>query len=180
MWCAPHESTVLTVMMSLPLRFSKLAGTLIDGGSNVCITGDLHTLLDVTDITPIDISVTLDGVPSSLDNKITKRGLLPITLSDGTTYYQTCFYCASMVETIISPAAVLASSDVFYYWNQEGCKDPLVPGLIKFTSHDGLLSMHFDLHQRDGLYYCSTDVFTVDLDPVRVHCRGLWPLRHMM
>ena len=75
-----------------------------------------------------------------------------------------------MVETIISPAAVLASSNVFYYWNQEGCKDSSVLGRIKFTSRDGLLSMHFDLHQRDGLYYCLTDVFTVDPDPVQVHC----------
>ena len=156
------------------LRLTDTAGTLIDGGSNVCVTGDLHTLLDVTDITPVSISVALDGVPSSVDDKITKRGLLPITLSDGTTYYQTCFYCANMVETIISPAAVLASSDVFYYWTQEGCKDPLIPGRLKFTSHDVLLSMHFDLHQRDGLYYCSTDVFTVDPDPVRVQCR--WTL----
>ena len=153
------------------LQLTDTAGTLIDGGSNVCVTGNLHTLLDVTDITPVSISVALDGVPSSVDDKITKRGLLPITLSDGTTYYQTCFYCANMVETIISPAAVLASSDVFYYWTQEGCKDPLVPGRLKFTSHDGLLSMHFDLHQRDGLYYCSTNVFTVDPDPVRVQCR---------
>jgi len=68
------------------LRVSDMASTLIDGGSNVCITGDLNTLLDVTDITPIDISVALDGVPSSVDDKITKRGLLPLTLSDGTTY----------------------------------------------------------------------------------------------
>jgi hypothetical protein len=152
------------------LRVSDTAGTLIDGGSNVCVTGDLNTLLDVTNITPIDISVELDGVPSSVDDKITKRGLLPLTLSDGTTYYQTCFYCANMVETIISPAAVLASSNVFYYWYQEGCKDPSVPGRIRFTSRNGLLSMHFDLQQRDGLYYCSTDVYTVDHDPVRVAC----------
>jgi hypothetical protein len=31
--------------------------------------------------------------------------------------------------------------------------------------------MHFDLQQRDGLYYCSTDVYTVDHDPVRVACQ---------
>jgi hypothetical protein len=153
------------------LRVSDTVGNLIDGGSNVCVTGNLHNLLDVTDITPIDISVALDGVPSSVDDKITKRGLLPLTLSDGTTYFQTCFYCANMVETIISPAAVLASSNVFYFWNQEGCKDPSVPGRIRFTSRDGLLSMHFDLQQRDGLYYCSTDVYTVDHDPVRVACQ---------
>jgi hypothetical protein len=122
------------------LRVADSSGNLIDGGSNVCVTGDLHALLDVKDIPPIEISVALDGVPSSVDDNITKRGLLPLTLSDGTIYYQTCFYCANMVETIISPAAVLASSDVFYYWNQEGCKDPAVPGRIRFTSRDGLLN----------------------------------------
>jgi len=45
------------------LRVTDTAGTLIDGGSNVCVTGNLHTLLDVTDITPIAISVALDGGP---------------------------------------------------------------------------------------------------------------------
>ena len=123
---------------------SNLLGHLIDGGSNVCVTGDLHILLDATNITPISISVALDGVPSSVDDKITKRELLPLNLSDGTTYFQPCFYCANMVETIISLAAVLASSDVFYYWNQEGCKDPSVPGCLEFTSRDG----HFSMQQQ--------------------------------
>ncbi len=67
-------------------------GNLIDGVSNVCIMGDLHILLDVDDIMPIAILVALDGKSSLLDNMITKRGLLPLTLSDGTIYYQTCFY----------------------------------------------------------------------------------------
>jgi hypothetical protein len=153
------------------LRVSDKSGHLINGGSNICITGDLHTLLDVTDITPMDISVALDGAPSTADARITKHGLLPLTLSDNTTYFQTCFYCANTVETIISPAAIPASSDVFYYWHQEGCKDPSVPGRIQFTSRDGLASMHFNLEQHEGLYYCSTDIFTVDHDPVRVLCR---------
>jgi hypothetical protein len=109
---------------------SSTNGNLINGGSNICITGDLHILLDVDDITPIDILVALNGKSSSLDDMITKRGLLPLSLSDGTMYYQSCFYCANMVETIISPAAVLASSDIFHYWSQEGCKDPSVPGRI--------------------------------------------------
>ncbi len=51
----------------------------------------------------IDISVALDGTSTSLDDRITKRGLLPLTLSDGSIYYQTCFYCANMVETIYHP-----------------------------------------------------------------------------
>jgi hypothetical protein len=86
---------------------------MVDGGYNVCVTGDLGTFLDVINIDPIIISVALDGAPSSTDDCITKHGLLPLTLSDGSSYYQTCFYCANLVETIISPATVLASSDVF-------------------------------------------------------------------
>ncbi len=72
------------------LHVAKSNGNLIDGGSNFCVTGDLRTILNVTDITPIDISVALDGTPTLLDDKITKRGLLPLTLSDGTIYCQTC------------------------------------------------------------------------------------------
>jgi hypothetical protein len=154
------------------LLVAESNGNLIDGGSNVCVMGNRTILLDVTNITPIDISVALDRTPTLLDDKITKRGLLPLTLSDGMIYYQTCFFCANMVETIISPAVILASSNVFYYWNQEGCKDPNVPGQIQFTSKDGLLSMFFDLEYQDGLYYCSMDVFAVDQDnPVQVNCR---------
>ena len=54
------------------LHVSDAVGNLIDGGSNVCVTGDLNNLLDVTDITPIDILVALDGAPSSIDDEITK------------------------------------------------------------------------------------------------------------
>jgi hypothetical protein len=93
---------------------------MIDSGSNVCVMGDLGSLLDVINIKPITISVALEGTLESYNNCITKRGLLPLSLSNGMTYYQACFYCANMVETIISPAAILTSSDVFYRWTQEG------------------------------------------------------------
>jgi hypothetical protein len=134
------------------------------------VTGNLGSLLDVVDIKPITILVTLEGAPESYDDCITKHGLLPLSLSDSTTYYQARFYCANMVETIISLAAVLASSDIFYSWTLEGFKDPTLPGSLRFTSHDGLLSMYFPLQCRDGLYYCATDVYTFDRDPVRVLC----------
>jgi hypothetical protein len=79
---------------------------MIDGGSNVCVTGNLGSLLNVNDIKPITILVALKGAPESYDDCITKRGLLPLSLSNGMTYYQACFYCANLVETIISPAAI--------------------------------------------------------------------------
>jgi hypothetical protein len=75
-----------------------------------------------------------------------------------------------MVKTIISQAAILAASDVFVRWNQEGYKDPSVPGSICFTSHDDLILMYFKLHCRNGLHYCSSNVYTVDQDPVHVCC----------
>jgi hypothetical protein len=143
---------------------------LIDGGSNVCVTGDLHLLVDLVNIPPVAISVALDGPPSSCDDTITKRGLLLLTLSNGTTYYQPCYYCANMVETLISPAAVMATSDQFYYWTQVGCKDPTTPGSLQFTSRDGRLSMTFDLEYCEGLYYCILDIFTVGVDPVKAWC----------
>ena len=43
------------------LRVAETNGKLIDGGSNVCVTGNITILLDVSDIDPIDISVALDG-----------------------------------------------------------------------------------------------------------------------
>jgi hypothetical protein len=147
-------------------RISSTPNRMVDGGSNMCVTGNLSSLLDVTDIKLITILVALEGSPTLYNDCITKCRVLPLSLSDFTTYYQTCFYYANIVETIISPAAVLASSNVVYSWTQEGFKDPLLPGSLRFTSHDGLLSMYFPLSCRDGLYYCNTDVYTVDHNPV--------------
>jgi hypothetical protein len=119
---------------------------------------------------PIPITVALEGAPSTLDNYITKQGLLPLTLLDGTTYYQPCFYCANMVETIISPVAILASSKEFFYWTQVGCKDPTTPSRLQFTSCDGCLSMKINLEYRERLYYCKLDVYTNSQDPIHVQC----------
>jgi hypothetical protein len=152
------------------MHVAKGSGRLIDSGSNICVTGNLSKLLNVEDIIPINISVALEGTSFSLDDKITKRGLLPLTLSNGTVYYQTRFYCANMIDTIISPVVILASSDVLYFWHQEGCKDPTIPGRLRFTSKDGLLSMFFNPEYHDGLYYCLTDVFTVKNDSIWVSC----------
>jgi hypothetical protein len=67
--------------------------------------------------------------------------------------------------------ALLATSNLFVQWQQIGYKDPTVPGSLRFTSHDRLASMHFSLQCRDGLYYCDTDVYTVNKSPtVHLHC----------
>jgi hypothetical protein len=60
---------------------------LMDGKANICITGILSLLVDVETIPPLPISVaTMSGL-ISLDDCCTKRGLLPLTLADGSVYY---------------------------------------------------------------------------------------------
>ena len=56
---------------------------MVDGGFKVCVTGDLGSLLDVIDIDRIPILVAIEGSALSFDDCITKRGVLPLSLSDG-------------------------------------------------------------------------------------------------
>jgi hypothetical protein len=146
--CGVHSDIKLSITIS---HDTSLVNRMVDGDSNICVTGNLGSLLNVVDIESITILVALEGTPATYNDCITKRGLLPLSLSDGSLYYQPCFYCTNMVKTIISLAAVLASSDIFFSWSQEGFKDPTLPSSLQFTSHDGLLSMFFPLQCQDSL-----------------------------
>ena len=148
------------------VQVRQTSTTLIDGVGNICLTGNLNLLVDVIDIAPLPIPVAVNGKDITLDDSCTKQGCLPLTLSDDSTHWQLCFYCKNAVETTISPQAILASSNVFASWMQTGFKDSC-PGQICFNSHDGFVTMRLDLDCRDGLYYCQTDVFTVNRSPVR-------------
>jgi hypothetical protein len=137
---------------------------LMDGGANICVTGNLNNLIDVRDIPPIQITVaTLQG-PNALDDYCTKRGYTPLSLEDGSIYWQLCYYCANVVEIIISPQAILATSTVFTSWTQTGYKDDQ-PGTIRFKNTDGSINMTLCLVCHDGLYYCVSNVFTVNSTP---------------
>jgi hypothetical protein len=107
-----------------PINITALApsatpGRLIDGGANICITGDLDSLFDVVAIPPLSISVAVEGT-SSIDDCCTARRSTPLQLDDGSIYWQVCYFCASAVKTIISPQAMVDSSDVFQSWQQTG------------------------------------------------------------
>jgi hypothetical protein len=114
--------------------------SLMDAGANICLTGDLGILVDAVDIPLLPITVALNGNGSSVDDCCTKRGFIPLALSDGTIHWQLCYYSANAVETIISPQAILNSSDLFASWTMTGYKDTR-PGAICFDSHDGFLNM---------------------------------------
>ena len=166
--CGLSLDTDLVVRVSRATTSSEAWDTpsLMDGGANICLTGVLDLLVDVVTIAPLPISVATKTGDFSMDDCCTKKGLIPLTLTDGSVYYQPCYYCKNAVETIISPQAILASSDVLVRWTQTGHKDGS-PGNIRFASDSGLFSIKMSLEYRDGLYYCPTDVFTVDHDPVR-------------
>jgi len=140
---------------------STVVAKLVDGGAYICVTGDLSTLVNIKEIPPMPISVAIAGNAISSDDCCTKCGYTPLTLDDGNLYWQLCYCCANVIETIISPQAVIATSDVFTSWTQTGYKDSR-PGSIRFDSADGFLSMSLRLECVDGLYYCRSDTYTID------------------
>jgi hypothetical protein len=138
--------------------------SLMDAGANICLTGDLGILADAIDIPLLPITVALNGNGSSVDDCCTKRGYIPLALLDGTIHWQLCYYSANAVKTIISPQAILSSSNLFASWTMTGYKDNR-PGAIRFDSHDGFISMVINLVCHDGLYYCPTNVLTLGNRP---------------
>jgi len=64
----------------------KTSSSLIVGGANICLTGDLDILVDVVEIPPLPISVAVNGDVPTLDDSCTRRGYLPLQLSDGSTH----------------------------------------------------------------------------------------------
>ena len=155
---------VLRTDSSLYAQMKKTSATLIDKGANIFLTGNLNLLADVVEIAPLPILVAINGEDMHINDSCTHREYLPLNLSDGSTHWQLCFYCKNAVETIIPPKPILVSSDVFASWMQTGFKDGR-PGWLRFNSHGGLCTMQLDLDYRDGLYYCPTDVFTVNQLP---------------
>jgi hypothetical protein len=112
----------------------------MDAGANICLTGNLDILANAIDIPPLAITVALHRDNTSFNDCCTKMGYIPLALMDGTIHWQQCFYLANAVETIISPQAILLSSDIFASWSMMGYRDSQ-PGAIRFNSHNGFLSI---------------------------------------
>jgi hypothetical protein len=149
-------------------------GCRIDGGANICITGDIDSLFDAEEIPPLPISVAVEG-DLLIDDCCTARGWTPLQLDDASIYWQVCYYCKNVVEMIISPQAIVDSSNVFQSWHQTGYRHGAsTPGYIRFDSHDGLLSMRMTLVLHDGLHYCPTDVYAVDSMPALRYSPMVW------
>jgi hypothetical protein len=160
------EGSYVKVMKSVGHLDPRDHPSLMDGGVNICNTGILGLLVDVETIPSLPILVATTSGSFSLDDCCTKKGLIPLTLLDGSVYYQPCYYCKTATETIISPEASVTASDTLVHWTQEGHQGD-APGSIRFSSDSGVYSIKLYLEKRDGFYYCPTDVFTVKKVPVR-------------
>jgi hypothetical protein len=138
---------------------------LCDSGANLCMTNNPHLLVDVRPCKPFSISLATSDGSNSHTNVCSRRGLLPIPLTDGTVYYQTCIINPYASETFISPQAIIDSSaGSFDKWQMKGFSQGR-PGVLSLYSPSGILKMFIQLTQNDGLYYSPTDTFTVDTDP---------------
>ena len=138
---------------------------LFDSGVNLCMTNNPNLLVDVRTCPPFTISLATTDGGQSHKNVCRSRGLLPLPLLVGTTYYQACFVNPHASETFISPQAIIDSSaGSFDKWQMEGLSQGR-PGHLLLFSPSGLLKTSIQLSQQDGLYYSMTDTFTVDTNP---------------
>ena len=78
---------------SLYPQVKRTSATLVDGGANIFLTGDLNLLVDVIEIPPLPILVAINGEEPHINDSCTRRGYLLLNLSDGSTHWQLCFYC---------------------------------------------------------------------------------------
>ena len=58
--------------------------SLMDAGANICLTGDPSILANAANIPPLPTTVAINGNGSPLDDCCTKKGYIPLTLSNGT------------------------------------------------------------------------------------------------
>jgi hypothetical protein len=83
-FCGDCQSYACINLTAIPS--SQPPGCLIDGGANICLTGDLCLLTDVIAITPIPISAALQGV-TTIEDCCTVCGKIPLQLDDGSIYW---------------------------------------------------------------------------------------------
>jgi hypothetical protein len=83
------------------VRIQRHSTSLMVGGANICIMGDLPTMVGIVDIPPMPISVTLVGMDVSEDDCGTKQGYTPLrvlmALSTGSS--------VSTVQTLSRPSS---------------------------------------------------------------------------
>ena len=131
--------------------------TLVDSGSNVCLTNDLSILDDVQDMEPRPLDVALDSVSTPPPTSMcTKFGFVSIRLLNGTLHRQKFLFNEAATETILSPEDIVRNSTVLRHWVQSGRGGASGDGCLLFSGSDEItVLLSLPLIKRNGLYYCS-------------------------
>ena len=145
---------------------TKVIRGMMDTGANFGMTNDLSLLVGVRDITPFSVGLACDGnTTPTPTSQCTKKGYLPLQMTNSDIYYQPMFYNSAATDTILSPQAIIeGSKGRFTEWVQSGNTNGK-PGYIRFYSSSGLLTMDLELEMANGLYYCKADTFALDQAP---------------
>ena len=105
-------------------------------------------LEDITEIEAIPLGIALGEKDSQ---HITKRGYLPLSLTCGTTIRVPMHIHPSANDTIISPEAIMYSTDSIHSWTQTGTPDG--HGSVTFYSKDGRVLLSLNLGAKNRLYF---------------------------
>jgi hypothetical protein len=99
-------------------------------------------------------------------NRILQKSLQLFPTLESTATADAVEFYERLQETASDHLLALMPFDAIMLW-QDGFKDTSVPGRLPFVGCNGLILMDFPLYCRDGLYYCSSNVYTVDAVPIR-------------
>jgi hypothetical protein len=165
-WPAHEYAAYLgTAHVSAPSRTWTTHHVMVYATAVPTFANSPNLLVYVRPCAPFTILLATSDGGHSHTNVCCCRGLLPLPLLDSTTYYQTCFVNPYASEMFIMPQAIINSSaGSFDKWQMEGFLQGH-PVVLSLYFPLGLLKMSIQLSQQDGLYYSSTNTFTVDTNP---------------
>eukprot|EP00970_Alexandrium_tamarense_P017424 scaffold9530_cov222-Alexandrium_tamarense.AAC.7 len=143
------------------LKSTALDEVLWDPGANICITSNLHILQNLTPTTPFPVGLAVSSDSSSVITFLcTMKGCLILPLTNGQFNPQVCYYNAMASDTIISPQAICDDSDGrLSRWSMSGNTDK-APGNLILSDDKDSFCVSFDLHERNGLWYCSAETLS--------------------
>ena len=138
----------------------KEKGSLADSGANCCMTANKELLKNLRKLeAPITIGVAVcDNGPIKSSAECTHVGDLTIKCDNGETVITECFYNPYASDTIISPQAIIDSSDEYTIWKQIGRKFGK-PGQLSFIGPESTKTI--TLQQRDGLYFINSETYQI-------------------
>jgi hypothetical protein len=115
-----RQDTLLPFCADMRVNFCRSRSSLVDGGTNVCITNDPTLLLDIVQIDPVPLAMAVDTDHPGADPTLLckNKGFMPIPLLDGLVHYQLLLINLHASDTIISLDNIINNNHKFHRWCQ--------------------------------------------------------------